>query len=82
VKDRAHPPRLWIELRLERPSPRLLMDTLSEGEFDRLSHWITSQPDLHDLFVRAVEARGPPSPRLGGRVTPEELELAALCGIA
>ena len=55
MRPRAQPPRLWIELRFESPSPRLLMDTLSEGEFNRLCDWITSQPDLHELFVRAVE---------------------------
>jgi hypothetical protein len=51
----GQPPRIWIELRFESPSPRLLMDALSEGEFDRLCDWITSQPALHELFVRAVD---------------------------
>ena len=55
MRPRAQPPRLWIELCLESASPRLLMDTLNEGEFDRLCDWITSQPDLRELFARAVE---------------------------
>jgi hypothetical protein len=55
VRPRTQAPRVWIELSLE-SAPRLLMDAMSEAEFDRLADWIRSQDDLHDLFIRAVES--------------------------
>ncbi len=50
----AHPPSVWIQLRLEH-APRLLIDVMSEAEFDRLCDWIRSDEESHELFARAVE---------------------------
>jgi hypothetical protein len=42
-------PRLWILLELE-ASPRLIWDTLSESEHDRLGDWLLANEDLAYLL--------------------------------
>ena len=54
MRQRATPPSVWIQLRLEH-APRLLVDVMSESEFDRLCDWICSDEGSHELFARAVE---------------------------
>jgi hypothetical protein len=54
MKPLAHPPSVWIRLSLE-TTPRLLIDAMSEAEFDRLCDWIRSDDDSFELFNRAVE---------------------------
>ena len=54
MRPLAHPPSVWIRLSLE-TAPRLLIDAMSEAEFDRLCDWIRSDDESHDLFDRAIE---------------------------
>ena len=50
----SRPPSVWIRLALE-SGPRLLIDVMSEAEFDRLCDWIRSDEASSELFARAVE---------------------------
>lgn len=45
-------PAVVIRIELEAP-PRVVVDALHEGEYDRLGDWLRSHPDLLDLIRRA-----------------------------
>jgi hypothetical protein len=48
-------PVVVIRIEFERSEPLILADYDVDSEGARMSDWLTSHPELHDIVVRAVE---------------------------
>lgn len=42
---------IWLELEA---APRVVVDALHEGDYDRLADWLLANPDIAELLERAV----------------------------